>query len=70
MVRETSKLILRAYNAEADNRVRSLKPFKLRSARERLDKVAFTMEKLGKTLQIEANRFTYCLHVIVAFGAQ
>ncbi|WP_449619065.1 DUF4041 domain-containing protein [Spongisporangium articulatum] len=52
MVRETSKLMLRAYNAEADNLARSLKPYKLATARERLDKVAFTIEKLGKTLQI------------------
>ena len=35
MVRDYSKLMLRAYNAEADNAVRSLKPYKLASAVER-----------------------------------
>src|SRR6185437_347667 len=36
MVREYSKLVLRAYDAEADNLVRGLKPYKLGSALERL----------------------------------
>lgn len=52
MVREYSKLMLRAYNAEADNLVRGLKPYKLRTALERLDKIAFTIERLGKTMQL------------------
>ncbi|GAA4876944.1 DUF4041 domain-containing protein [Actinomycetospora straminea] len=52
MVRETSKLMLRAYNAEADNLVRSMKPYKLDSSRERLNKVVATVEKLGKTMNI------------------
>ncbi|WP_228000728.1 DUF4041 domain-containing protein [Nocardia australiensis] len=52
MIREYSKLMLRAYNAEADNLVRGLKPYKLRTALERLDKIAFTIERLGKTMQL------------------
>lgn len=52
MVRDISKLLLRAFNAEADNLVRGLKPYKLRSAIERLGKVAETIEKLGKTMDI------------------
>lgn len=52
MIREYSMLMLRAYNAEADNLVRSLKPYKLHSALERLDKIAFTIERLGKTMQL------------------
>jgi hypothetical protein len=52
MVRDFSKLLLRAYNAEADNLVRGLKPYKLTSAIERLDKVTTTIEKLGKTMDI------------------
>ncbi|MDX6586043.1 MAG: hypothetical protein QOI31_516 [Solirubrobacterales bacterium] len=52
MVRDFSKLMLRAYNAEADNLVRGLKPYKLASAIERLSKVAGTIEKLGKTMDI------------------
>jgi hypothetical protein len=53
MVRDFSKLMLRAYNAEADNLVRGLKPYKLASAIERLTKVAMTIEKLGKTMDIQ-----------------
>ncbi|MGY8679394.1 DUF4041 domain-containing protein [Bradyrhizobium sp. UFLA05-153] len=52
MTREISKLMLRAFNAEADNLVRSLKPYKLQSAIERLRKVEETIRKLGNTLQV------------------
>lgn len=52
MVRDFSKLMLRAYNAEADNLVRGLKPYKVDSAKNRLEKVAFTIERLGKTMSI------------------
>jgi Domain of unknown function (DUF4041)/T5orf172 domain len=52
MVREYSKLILRAYNAEADNLVRGLKPYKLDRAVERLRKVAETIRRLGATMGI------------------
>ena len=53
MVREFSKLMLRAYNAEADTLVRGLKPYKLDSAISRLDKVATTIVKLGATMNIQ-----------------
>lgn len=52
MLRDYSKLMLRAYNAEADNLVRGLKPYKLESAQERLTKVASTIARLGKTMDI------------------
>jgi hypothetical protein len=52
MVRDFSKLMLRAFNAEADNLVRGLKPYKLDAAIERLTKVAEVIERLGKTMQI------------------
>lgn len=52
MVRDFSKLLLRAYNAEADNLVRGLKPYKLDAAIERLTKVATTIVRLGKTMDI------------------
>ena len=52
MVRDYSKLVLRAYNAEADNLVRALKPYKLDSAIERLNKIAGAIAKLGKTMNI------------------
>ena len=52
MVRDFSKLMLRAFNAEADNLVRSVKPHKLNASIDRLRKVATTIEKLGKTMHI------------------
>jgi hypothetical protein len=52
MVRDFSKLMLRAYNAEADTLVRGLKPYKLATAAERLTKVTATIAKLGKTMDI------------------
>lgn len=52
MIRDYSKLILRAYNAEADNLVRGLKPYKLETSIDRLLKVAATIERLGKTMEI------------------
>jgi hypothetical protein len=52
MVRDFSKLLLRAYNAEADNLVRSLKPYKVDASIERLTKVATTIMRLGKSMDI------------------
>lgn len=52
MVRDFSKLMLRAFNAEADNLVRGLKPYKVDAAIERLRKVAEVIERLGKTMNI------------------
>jgi hypothetical protein len=52
MIREFSKLMLRAYNAEADNAVRTLKPYSLGSAISRLQKARETIAKLGQTMQI------------------
>ncbi|UGS36767.1 hypothetical protein DSM104329_03177 [Capillimicrobium parvum] len=52
MVRDFSKLMLRAYNAEADNLVRDLKPYKLASSIDRLTKVATTIVRLGSTMGI------------------
>lgn len=55
MVNDVSKLMLRAYNAEADNQVRGLKPYKLATAKDRLEKVAFTIEKLGASMSIRVS---------------
>lgn len=52
MVREVSKLMLRAFNAEADAIISDLKPFKRASALARLQKTAQTIERLGKTMSI------------------
>jgi hypothetical protein len=53
MVREFSKLMLRAYNNEADNAVRSMKPYTLESSVARLDKARQTITKLGGTMNIQ-----------------
>ncbi|MGY3032723.1 putative nucleic acid-binding Zn-ribbon protein [Bradyrhizobium sp. USDA 4354] len=63
MVREASKLMLRAFNAEADNLVRTLKPYKLDSAIERLSKVEETIRKLGKTMQLQVSPAYFQLRV-------
>lgn len=56
MLREYSTLMLRAYNAEADNLVRSLKPHKRDNALIRLDKVAAAVDRLGKTMKLRVAR--------------
>lgn len=63
MVRDFSKLMLRAYNAEADNLVRGLKPYRLESAVERLDKVTATIERLGRTMDIRISAGYHRLRV-------
>jgi hypothetical protein len=55
MVNDFSKLMLRAYNAEADNLSRGMKPYKLATAIDRLGKVAVTIERLGKTMAIRVS---------------
>ena len=52
MVREFSKLLLRAYNNEADNLVRGMKAYKLPTSRDRLTKSRTTIEKLGRSMDI------------------
>lgn len=52
MVNEVSKLMLRAYNGEVDDAVRTLKPYKIDAAIDRLNKVRASIEKLGKTMSI------------------
>jgi hypothetical protein len=52
MVRDISKLMLRAYNAEADNCVRTMRPYRLDSAKDRLGKTRDVISRLGKTMNI------------------
>nr|WP_277350055.1 DUF4041 domain-containing protein [Nonomuraea sp. FMUSA5-5] len=47
--------MLRAYNAEADNCVRTMRPYKLQSAIERLEKVVDTIVRLGRTMDIHVH---------------
>lgn len=52
MIKEFSKLMLRAYNGEVDDALRTLKPYKLEAAIDRVNKVEDSIEKLGKTMLI------------------
>jgi hypothetical protein len=52
MVREFSKLMLRAYNNEADHAVASMKPYTLESSIARLQKARETITRLGGTMHI------------------
>lgn len=52
MVSDFSKLMLRAYNAEADYAVRSMRPHRLQSLIERLEKSRATVARLGSTMDI------------------
>lgn len=64
MVREFSKLMLRAYNAEADNAIRFMKPYTLESAVSRLDKARETIAKLGGTMNIRVTDSYHRLRVL------
>jgi len=64
MVRDFSKLMLRAFNSEADNLVRGLKPYKLDSAKDRLAKVADVIVRLGKTMDIRISPEYYQLRIL------
>ncbi|KQW21576.1 chromosome segregation ATPase [Afipia sp. Root123D2] len=63
MVGQVSKLMLRAFNAEVDNIVRGLKPYKLDSALARLQKVAETIQRLGTTMEIRISPTYFDLRV-------
>ena len=55
MVAQTSKLMLRAFNAEVDAVVRALKPHRLGASIERLSKTAATIERLGTSMSIRVS---------------
>lgn len=52
MVNEISKLLLRAYNGEADVLVNKMRPYKLDAAVDRLNKARATIVRLGQTMNI------------------
>lgn len=52
MARDFSKLMLRAYTAEADNCVRFMKPHRLDTSTDRLNKTRETISRLGKIMDI------------------
>jgi Meiotically Up-regulated Gene 113 (MUG113) protein/uncharacterized protein DUF4041 len=52
MVSETAKLMLRAYNAEAEACLRTMRPHRLASCIDRLGKARDTIARLGSTMDI------------------
>jgi len=63
MVRDFSKLMLRAYNAEADNCVRTVRPHTVPSAVQRLGKTRDIIARLGATMFIRISDHYHALRV-------
>jgi len=55
MTSDLSKLMLRAYNAEADNCVRSLRAGNVITAKSRLDKAVDSIARLGAMMEMRVN---------------
>ncbi|HKT02045.1 MAG TPA: DUF4041 domain-containing protein [Rugosimonospora sp.] len=55
LVADLSKLMLRAYNAEADNCVRSLRSGNVGTAKKRLESAVAAIEKLGMIMEMRVN---------------
>lgn len=53
MTRDFAKLMLRAYNAEADNCVRSVRAASVQSSKERLGRAASSIAKLGAMMDMK-----------------
>lgn len=63
MVGDLSKLMLRAYNAEADNCVRSLRAGNISTAKKRLDSAVRAIEKLGAIMEMRINPAFHALRL-------
>lgn len=63
MVADLSKLMLRAYNAEADNCVRSLRSGNINTATRRLEAAMTAIEKLGAIMEMRVNPEYHALRV-------
>lgn len=58
-----SKLMLRAYNAEADNCVRSLRSGNVLTAKKRLESAVAAIEKLGTIMEMRISPEYHALRV-------
>ncbi|MFD0633530.1 DUF4041 domain-containing protein [Catenulispora yoronensis] len=63
LVTDLSKLMLRAYNAEADNCVRSLRSGNVHTAKRRLESAVTAIEKLGVIMEMRINPDYHALRV-------
>jgi len=64
LVRDLSKLMLRAYNAEADNCVRSLRSGNIAAATRRLESSMAAIGKLGTMMELRINPEYHKLRVV------
>ena len=63
MTAEFSKLMLRAYNAEADNCVRALRAGNVLTAKKRLESSVTTIAKLGAMMEMRVNPQYHALRI-------
>ena len=63
MVEDLSKLMLRVYNAEADNCVRSLRSGNISTATRRLQAAVTAIEKLGTVMEMRVNPEYHALRI-------
>jgi len=63
MVADLSKLMLRAYNAEADNCVRSLRAGNITTAKKRIEAAVAAIEKLGVIMDMRINPDYHTLRI-------
>ncbi|MGY4928901.1 DUF4041 domain-containing protein [Streptomyces sp. 900105755] len=63
LIGDLSKLMLRAYNAEADNCVRSLRSGNVRTAQKRLESAVTAIEKLGAIMEMRVNPEYHALRI-------
>ena len=63
MVSEFSKLMLRAYNADADDCVRTMRPHRLATSIDRLNKSREVITRLGRTMHINVTERYHSLRL-------
>jgi hypothetical protein len=63
MIADLSKLMLRAYNAEADNCVRSLRSGNISTATRRLEAAVTAIQKLGTVMEMRVNPDYHALRI-------
>jgi hypothetical protein len=63
MTRDLSALMLRAYNAEAENVVRTLRAGNVEAARKRLEKARTTIARLGSMMQMRISASYHALRL-------
>jgi hypothetical protein len=61
MVNEMCKLMLRSYNNEVENIIRTLKPYNVDRSIERLEKTKNTISRLGKTMSVSVTDYFHQL---------